>query len=67
MSTVNGIQLFVGQTRTVDAKLTLGAVTAHIDVQATAEALEKSDAQIGAVIETRQCAISRLTAEIGRP
>jgi hypothetical protein len=53
-STVNGIQLFVGQTRTVDAKLELGAVSAHIDVQATAEALEKSDAQIGAVIESQQ-------------
>ena len=53
-STVSGIQLFVGQTRTVDAKLELGALSAHIDVQATAEALEKSDAQIGAVIESQQ-------------
>src|SRR5437588_450771 len=32
----------------------VGAVSSHIDVQATAELLEKSDAQIGAVIESQQ-------------
>jgi hypothetical protein len=52
--TVNAIELSVGQTRTVDAQLDPGAVASHVDVQATAEALDKSDAQIGAVVETQQ-------------
>jgi hypothetical protein len=52
--TVKEIQLFVGQTRTVDAKLEVGATATHIDVQAQAEALEQSNAQIGAVIESSQ-------------
>ncbi len=53
-SNVQAIELFVGQTRTVDAKLGVGAIATQVDVQATAEALEKSDAQIGTVIETQQ-------------
>jgi hypothetical protein len=53
-STVKAIQLFVGQTQTVDAKLDVGAVSSHVDVQATAELLQKSDAEIGAVIESQQ-------------
>ena len=53
-STVKEIQLFVGQTRTVDAKLEIGATATHIDVQAQTEALEQSNAQIGAVIESSQ-------------
>ena len=52
--TVKGVQLFVGQTRTVDAKLELGALSAHVDVEARAEVLEKSDAQIGVAIESQQ-------------
>lgn len=53
-SNVQAIELFVGQTRTVDTKLVVGAIESHVDVQAAAEALEKSDAQIGTVIETQQ-------------
>ena len=49
---MKGVQLFVGQTRTVDAKLELGALSAHVDVEARAEVLEKSDAQIGVAIES---------------
>jgi len=51
---VKGIQLFVGQTRTMDAKLQVGALATQVDVQAAAAALETSDAQVGNVIENRQ-------------
>ena len=51
---VNGIQLFVGQTRTVDSKLEVGAIESRVNVVGTAEALEQSNAQIDAVIETQQ-------------
>src|ERR1035441_6379451 len=39
---VKGIQLFVGQTRTIDARLQVGAVATQIEVQADAAALETS-------------------------
>lgn len=52
--TVAAIQLFVGQTATVDSKLEVGALTSHVEVQASAELLQKSDAEIGAVIEPQQ-------------
>jgi hypothetical protein len=51
---VKGIQLFVGQTRTMDAKLQVGALATQVEVQAEAAALETSDAQVGNVIENRQ-------------
>ena len=51
---VKGIQLFVGQTRTMDAKLQVGALATQVEVQAEAAALETSDAQVGNVIESRQ-------------
>ena len=51
---VRAIALSVGQTRTVDVKLDVIGVSASVEVQARSEALEKSDAQIGTVIETRQ-------------
>ena len=52
--TMKGIQLFVGQTRTVDARLEIGALTARIDVEATAEQVNQSNAEVGSVIETQQ-------------
>ncbi|HZT38136.1 MAG TPA: TonB-dependent receptor [Bryobacteraceae bacterium] len=51
---VQGIELFVGQTRTIDARLDIGPVNAEVNVQAGVETLERDDAQIGAVIETQQ-------------
>jgi hypothetical protein len=51
---ITGIQLLVGQTRTVDAALEIGAVSSHVDVQATAETLDKSNAEVGTVVETQQ-------------
>jgi hypothetical protein len=53
-SDIKEIELSVGQTRTLDAKLILGAISSHVDVQATAEVLERSDAQIGTVVESEQ-------------
>ena len=53
-ATVTGIQLFVGQTATVDSKLEIGSITSHVEVQATAELLQKSDAEVGAVVEPQQ-------------
>jgi hypothetical protein len=54
ISKVQGIELSVGQTRTVDLKLDVVGVSASVEVHATSEALERSDAQIGTVIETSQ-------------
>jgi hypothetical protein len=51
---VKSIKLFVGQTRTVDATLEVGALSAHVDVHATAEALNNTNAEVGAVVESQQ-------------
>jgi hypothetical protein len=51
---VKSIQLFVGQSRTLDAKLQVGGTTTQVEVVADAAALETSDAQVGNVIESRQ-------------
>ncbi len=53
-SKIEGVELSVGQTRTIDAKLSVTGVASYVDVQAAAEVLDKSDAQIGTVIETQQ-------------
>ena len=37
---MKNVQLFVGQSRTVDAKLELGTIGTHVEVQAQAAALE---------------------------
>jgi len=51
---VNGIQLFVGQTRTVDAELQVGTVSEDVQVQATVAPLETNNARVGAVLEHQQ-------------
>ena len=51
---VKGVQLSVGQTRTVDAQLEVGGIASQVEVRAAAEALEKSSAEVGSVIEGRQ-------------
>src|SRR5438093_9958586 len=51
---VTGIQLFVGQTRSVDAELQVGAVSEELQVQATVAPLETSNARVGAVLEHQQ-------------
>src|SRR5437879_2762248 len=51
---VNGIQLFVGETRTLDAELQLGTVSEELQVEATVAPLETTNARVGAVLEHQQ-------------
>ena len=51
---VKGIQLVVGQTRTVDAELQVGAVSEEVQVDATVAPLETTNARVGAVLEHQQ-------------
>ena len=51
---VRGIQLSVGQTRTVDARLEVGGISAKVEVQAEVAALKQSNAEIGGVIAAQQ-------------
>src|SRR6266568_3337319 len=49
-----GIELFVGQTRTLDAQLRVGAATTTVDVEAQAQALDSSNAEIAGVVQSKQ-------------
>src|SRR5208283_2452236 len=49
-----GIQLSVGQTRTVNIQLEVGAPTTKLEVRASAQALESNNAEISTVIQSRQ-------------
>jgi hypothetical protein len=49
-----GIELFVGQTRTVNAQLQVGATTQTVEVHAQAQALESSNAELASVIQPKQ-------------
>ncbi|PYX57893.1 MAG: hypothetical protein DMG76_10450 [Acidobacteria bacterium] len=49
-----GIELFVGQTRTVDAQLRVGAATTTVDVEAQVQALDSSNAEIAGVVQSKQ-------------
>jgi len=49
-----GIQLFVGQTRTVNAEIALGVISAKVEVQAPAEAVDSSNAEIAGVVQSQQ-------------
>ena len=51
---MKGIQLSVGETRTVDAQLDVGPLTAHVEVSAEATALKQSNAEIGGVVAAQQ-------------
>jgi carboxypeptidase family protein len=51
---VKGIELFVGQTRTLNAQLQVGAATATVEVQGTAQALENNNAEIAGVVQSKQ-------------
>jgi len=48
------IVLLVGQTRTVDAQLQVGGAVQTVEVQAAAQALESSNAELGDVVQSRQ-------------
>jgi hypothetical protein len=51
---VKGIELFVRQTRTVDAQLQVGSAIARVEVQGGTQALENTNAEIGNVLQSRQ-------------
>src|SRR5437016_1724122 len=53
-TTVNRINLQSGETRTIDARLEVGGTTESVEVSATAEAVNRTNAEVGAVIEPRQ-------------
>ena len=51
---MEGIGLSVGQTRTVNVQLEVGTTTATVEVRASAQALDSSNAEISTVIRTGQ-------------
>src|SRR5438105_7842187 len=53
-SDVKGVQLFVGQTRTLNAQLQVGTVSQEVEVQSSAAALETNNANVGSVLEHQQ-------------
>lgn len=48
------VQLLVGQTRTLDAKLDIAATSTQVEVRDTVIMLDRSSAEIGSVIQTEQ-------------
>ena len=52
--TVSGIDLQYGETRTLDSRLEVGGVAEAVQVTATAEALNRTNAEVGGVIESEQ-------------
>ncbi|TAM81496.1 MAG: hypothetical protein EPN47_12120 [Acidobacteria bacterium] len=52
--TITGIELSVGQTRTVNVGLKVGAPTTKVEVRGTSEALDSNDAEISTVIQSQQ-------------
>ncbi|MFY9530006.1 MAG: TonB-dependent receptor, partial [Candidatus Acidiferrales bacterium] len=53
---VKDVVLAVGETRTLDAKLSLGTVTTRVEVEAQANPLEQTSAEMGTVVEREQIA-----------
>ena len=53
-TTVNHIELQYGETRTIDARLEVGRANDSVEVVATAEAVNRNNAEVGAVIEPQQ-------------
>jgi len=53
-SATTGIQLSVGQTRTVNVQLVVGAPTTKVEVRSAVAALDSNDAEISTVIRTGQ-------------
>ena len=49
-----GIELSVGQTRTINVQLVVGAPTTTVEVRRTATALDSNDAEIANVVQSRQ-------------
>jgi Carboxypeptidase regulatory-like domain/TonB dependent receptor-like, beta-barrel len=51
---VNQVELQYGETRTMDAKLEVGTLTETVEVDAPAEGVNRTSAEVGGVIETPQ-------------
>jgi hypothetical protein len=51
---ISAIDLQFGETRTIDTRLAVGAVSDLVEVTATSEALNRTNAEIGGVIESPQ-------------
>ncbi|MGH9664039.1 MAG: TonB-dependent receptor domain-containing protein, partial [Bryobacteraceae bacterium] len=51
---VKGLKLDVGEVRTLDAQLQVGAVASEVSVTATAAPVQRSSAELGGVIESKQ-------------
>ncbi|HXA07044.1 MAG TPA: TonB-dependent receptor [Bryobacteraceae bacterium] len=49
-----GIALLVGQTRTINAQLEVGAAIQRVEVRSTIQALENSNAELGSVVQSQQ-------------
>jgi Carboxypeptidase regulatory-like domain len=49
-----GIELFVGQTRTVDAQLQVGTTAATVNVEEQVQAVDSSNAEIAGVVQSKQ-------------
>ncbi len=49
-----GVEFFVGQPRTIDARLPVGAVSESVEVTATIETLNRTSAEVGGLIESQQ-------------
>jgi outer membrane receptor protein involved in Fe transport len=52
--TIDQIDLRYGETRTIDTKLEIGGTAETVQVSATAEALDRTNAEVGGVIESAQ-------------
>ena len=53
-ATVDDVDVRYGETRTIDARLEIGGTTETVEVTATAEALNRTNAEVGGVIESPQ-------------
>jgi hypothetical protein len=51
---ISQVDLRYGETRTVDARLEVGAATDKVEVRAEAEVLNRTNAEVGGVIESEQ-------------
>jgi outer membrane receptor protein involved in Fe transport len=51
---IDHIDLLYGETRTIDAQLEIGGTAETVQVNATAEALDRTNAEVGGVIESAQ-------------
>jgi hypothetical protein len=52
--TIEGIELQYAQTRTIDTQLVVGALSDTVQVEATVEAVNRTNAEVGGVIDSAQ-------------